>query len=178
MAWNGKAAASESISTLLATHERSAWSGLQVAVPVWLLLAGGIALGWPGLLAGDARLIAVIAYAVALPLSHALLQTAPSKVLVHGLPVLDMDADDHGEAVEDTPPLAPAAASETERQRRCRGTDPQMRTPLRAAVGSSAPCNCWTPVRMRAPRRRPRTVIAVPCRCWRRCCRTCACCAG
>ena len=31
-------------------HERSAWSGLQVAVPVLLLLGGGIALGWPGLL--------------------------------------------------------------------------------------------------------------------------------
>ena len=57
----------------------------------WLLLAGGIALGWPGLLAGDARLVAAIVYAVALPLSHALLQTAPSRVLVHGLPVLDMD---------------------------------------------------------------------------------------
>src|SRR4051812_46520212 len=61
----------------LDTHQRGAWSGLQVAVPVWLMLAGGIALGWPSLLAGDARVVAVIVYAVALPLAHVLLQTAP-----------------------------------------------------------------------------------------------------
>ena len=98
----------------LATHQRNAWSGLQVAVPVWLLLAGGIMLGWPGLLTGDARLIAVIVYALALPLSHALLQTAPSRVVAHGLPVLDMDDDaDAGEdAFEDVRPLMPVAARE------------------------------------------------------------------
>ncbi len=99
----------------LGTHQRSAWSGLQVAVPVWLLLAGGIALGWPGLLAGDARLIALIVYAVALPLAHALLQTAPSRVLVHGLPVLEMGtADDDEVEVEDDDlpqPLNAAATS-------------------------------------------------------------------
>ncbi len=96
----------------LDTHQRSAWSGLQVAVPVWLLLAGGIALGWPGLLAGDARLIAVIAYAVALPLSHALLQAAPSRMLVHGLPVLEMAADDDDEAGEEPHAHASVATSQ------------------------------------------------------------------
>ncbi len=96
----------------LKTHQRSAWSGLQVAVPVWLLLAGGIALGWPGLLTGDARLIAVIVYAVALPLSHALLQTTPTQMLVHGLPVLDMQAEEDEGSCEDAQPLAPVAASE------------------------------------------------------------------
>lgn len=85
----------------LGTHQRGAWSGLQVAVPMWVLLTGGVALGWPGLLAGDARLIAVIVYAAAMPLAHALLQTAPSRMLVHGLPVLDMGADDDEQASED-----------------------------------------------------------------------------
>ena len=113
--WHGLERQGGSIGKHLAaigTHQRSAWSGLQVAVPVWLLLAGGIALGWPGLLAGDARLIAVIAYAVALPLSHVLLQAAPSRVLAHGLPVLDMGEETAEDAGEDTLPLAPAAASE------------------------------------------------------------------
>ncbi|MEO6155467.1 MAG: hypothetical protein ABIP16_07045, partial [Thermomonas sp.] len=98
--WHGLERQGGSIGTQisgLASHERGAWSGLQVAAPVWLLLAGGIALGWPGLLAGDARLIAVIVYAAALPLAHALLQTAPSRALVHGLPVLDMSTDDDEE---------------------------------------------------------------------------------
>ena len=94
------------------TQQRGAWSGLQVALPVWLLLAGGVALGWPGLLAGDARLIAVVAYAVAMPLSHLLLQTAPSRVIAHGLPVLDMGEDTNEEDDADTLPLAPAAAME------------------------------------------------------------------
>ncbi|MDQ3039492.1 MAG: ankyrin repeat domain-containing protein, partial [Pseudomonadota bacterium] len=97
----------------LGTHQRSAWSGLQVAVPVWLLLAGGIALGWPGLLSGDARLIAVIAYAVALPLSHALLQTAPSRVLVQGLPVLDMDVEGEVEEDDIEAPIAPLSVMES-----------------------------------------------------------------
>ncbi|MGV8923828.1 MAG: ankyrin repeat domain-containing protein [Thermomonas sp.] len=97
----------------IGTHQRSAWSGLQVAAPVWVLLAGGIALGWPGLLAGDARLVAVIVYAVALPLSHALLQTAPARALVHGLPVLEMSEEADEEDGEESLPLAPAAMSET-----------------------------------------------------------------
>jgi len=97
----------------LETHQRGAWSGLQVAVPVWLMLAGGIALGWPSLLAGDARLVAVIVYAAALPLAHALLQTAPARMLAHGLPVLDMADDKDGEAdAEDLTPVALIAAND------------------------------------------------------------------
>lgn len=98
---------------LLETHQRGAWSGLQVAVPVWVLLAGGIALGWPGLLAGDARLIAVIVYAAALLLAHALLQTAPSRMLAHGLPVLEMTADDEQVEHDDPPPVKVAAVTDT-----------------------------------------------------------------
>ena len=75
-------------------YQRGAWSGLQVAVPVLLLLAGGVLLGWPGLLDGQARVVATIAYAVLLPIGHALLQLAPTRALAHGLPVVDMpDAD-------------------------------------------------------------------------------------
>ena len=112
--WHGLERQGGSIGKQLATldaHQRNAWSGLQVAVPVWVLLAGGIALGWPGLLSGDARLIAVIVYAVALPLSHALLQTAPSRVVSHGLPVLDMDEDADEEENKDEQPLTLMAAN-------------------------------------------------------------------
>ncbi len=71
-------------------YQRGAWSGLQVAVPVLLLLAGGVLLAWPGLLDGQARVVATIAYAVLLPIGHALLQLAPTRALAHGLPVVDM----------------------------------------------------------------------------------------
>ncbi len=98
-------------------HERGAWSGLQVAVPALLLLGGGIALAWPGLLGGFARTVATIAYAALLPLAHALLQSAPERRLLHGLPVVEMDEVD---AVEDEAqadpalPVATAAAVDVE----------------------------------------------------------------
>ncbi len=96
----------------LDTHQRGAWSGLQVAVPVWLLLAAGVALGWPDLLAGHARTIAVIAYAVLLPLAHALLQTAPSRTLAHGLPVRDMHEDADAADAGDTQATDPVVVVE------------------------------------------------------------------
>ena len=98
-------------------HERGAWSGLQVAVPALLLLGGGIALAWPGLLVGYARSVATIAYAVLLPLAHALLQSAPERRLLHGLPVVEMDeveADTAADANEaDLVQAAPLAAAAT-----------------------------------------------------------------
>ena len=99
------------------SHERGAWSGLQVAVPALLLLGGGIALAWPGLLVGYARSVATIAYAVLLPLAHALLQSAPERRLLHGLPVVEMDeveADTAADANEaDLVQAAPLAAAAT-----------------------------------------------------------------
>ena len=67
---------------------RQAWRGLvQVAVPALLLLAVGVLLGWPGLLAGQARIVAAGAYALLVPVAHLFLQAAPKLALAHGLPV-------------------------------------------------------------------------------------------
>src|SRR5690606_16072863 len=93
-------------------EQRKAWRGLlQVAVPVFLLLAGGMLLAWPDLLEGNARLIAVAAYAGLLPIAHLSLQAVPVRALAHGLPVVEMEADEEaGEFVVDTDmPLALAA---------------------------------------------------------------------
>ena len=84
-------------------QDPASWRGLlRAALPVFLLLVGGLLLGWPGLLAGDLRLAASVAYALSLPLAHLALQTAAPGVALHGLPVVEMDAGDCDEA--ETPP--------------------------------------------------------------------------
>lgn len=84
-------------------QDPSSWRGLlRAALPVFLLLVGGLLLGWPGLLAGDLRLAASVAYALFLPLAHLALQTAAPGVALHGLPVVEMDAGGRDEA--ETPP--------------------------------------------------------------------------
>ena len=86
-------------------HDRQAWRGLlQVALPVFLLLVGGVLLAWPGLLAGTARIVATAIYAGLLPLAHLLLQASPALAVAHGLPVVEMDAveDDIDEFSVDT----------------------------------------------------------------------------
>lgn len=92
-------------------YQRGAWSGLQVAVPVLLLLAGGVLLGWPGLLEGQARVLATIAYAVLLPIGHALLQLAPTRALAHGLPVVEMQQADIADAAADLDEASPALSA-------------------------------------------------------------------
>ncbi len=99
-------------------QDPAAWRGLLLgAVPVFLLLAGGLLLGWPGLLAGASRLIAGIAYALLLPLAHFALQSAAPAVALHGLPVVEMDAgaDAAGlaeEAFGRAPAIAPLPAED------------------------------------------------------------------
>ena len=94
-------------------QQRQAWRGLlQVALPVLLVLAGGLLLAWPGLLAGQLRLVATAGYAVLAALAHLLLQASPTLALAHGLPVVEMEAadeDDAEEVVLGAIPLALAA---------------------------------------------------------------------
>ncbi|RZL97439.1 MAG: ankyrin repeat domain-containing protein, partial [Variovorax sp.] len=94
------------------TQGRAAWGGLlQVALPVFLLLAGGVALAWPGVLAGSARGAATLAWVALLPLAHLFLQAAPRRALAHGLPVVEMDEPEEDEdAAEDADASAPLLA--------------------------------------------------------------------
>ncbi|MCC7096980.1 MAG: ankyrin repeat domain-containing protein [Thermomonas sp.] len=77
-------------------QERAAWSGLlHVALPAFLLLAGGLLLAWPGLLEGPARAGGSAFYAVLVPLLHFALQSAPKAALpvepaLSGLPIVDL----------------------------------------------------------------------------------------
>ncbi|MEF9978653.1 MAG: ankyrin repeat domain-containing protein [Thermomonas sp.] len=84
-------------------QERQAWRGLlQVALPLFLLLAGGVLLAWPGLFAGQLRLVATAVYAALLPIAHLLLQASPTLALAHGLPVVEMEAaDEHEDEAEE-----------------------------------------------------------------------------
>lgn len=79
--------------------ERKAWRGLlQVALPLFLLLVGGLLLAWPGVLPGPWRLFANIGYLCGLPVAHGLLQAAvhwlapqPVVTALHGLPIVEME---------------------------------------------------------------------------------------
>lgn len=86
-------------------QDPAAWRGLLLAaLPVFLLLVGGLLLAWPGLLAGSARLAAGLGYAALLPLAHLALQAAAPRAALHGLPIMDMPAP--GDAA--VSPLPPA----------------------------------------------------------------------
>lgn len=100
-------------------QDPAAWRGLLLgALPVFLLLAGGLLLGWPDLLAGGARLGISFAYALALlPLAHLALQSAAPAIALHGLPVVEMDAVADPAALEEeafdsTPAIAPLPAAD------------------------------------------------------------------
>lgn len=76
-----------------AALEQTAWRGLlRVALPVALLLAGGLLLAWPGLLAGPARGLLLAAFLLLLVPLHLLVQAAAPAPTLHGLPVVEMDA--------------------------------------------------------------------------------------
>lgn len=95
----------------------AAWRGLLLAaLPVFLLLAGGLLLAWPGLLVGAARLAAGLGYAVLLPLAHLALQAAAPRAALHGLPIVEMPAPDDADDLP-LPLAAPAgvAAPDVER---------------------------------------------------------------
>jgi uncharacterized protein len=102
--WHGSEREGGRLATRFASQdaqERQAWRGLlQVALPVFVLLVGGVLLAWPGLLVGQVRLVATAAYAALLPISHLLLQAAPTRALAHGLPVVEMEAADEDDAIE------------------------------------------------------------------------------
>lgn len=69
-------------------QRRDAWSGLlQVAVPAFLLLVGGLLLAWPELLTGATRAGGSAFYAALAPLLHFALQSAPAVRLPEPLPV-------------------------------------------------------------------------------------------
>ena len=92
--------------------ERQSWRGLlQVALPIGSVLALGLALAWPGLLSGTARILAAAALALLVPLAHLLLQAAPRRSLTRRLPIVEMEA---APAVEnDARPPAPAVEPDT-----------------------------------------------------------------
>lgn len=91
--------------------DQQSWRGLlMAALPAFLLLAGGVLLAWPGLLAGGARIVACAVYALVLPLAHLVLQSASGQPALHGLPVVEMDASDSTDADDDALPAELATA--------------------------------------------------------------------
>ena len=90
--------------------ERPSWRGLlQVALPVFAVLALGIVLAWPGLLVGAARSALALGFALLVPLAHLLLQSTPRQALAHGLPVVEMDGADEDADADLADDIAAAA---------------------------------------------------------------------
>ncbi|MBJ7575722.1 ankyrin repeat domain-containing protein [Luteimonas sp. MC1828] len=79
-------------------RDGSSWAGLRVALAIAAILALGLALGWPGLVAGNARWLLVALAAVAWPALHWALQRAGAPDMV-ALDVVDMPGPD-GPAVD------------------------------------------------------------------------------
>lgn len=98
-------------------QERAAWSGLlQVALPAFMALAGGLLLAWPELLTGSARAGGSVFYALLVPLLHFALQSAPAAqaplgLPATGLPVVDLVLPDA--AVKTSGEAAPTADAAT-----------------------------------------------------------------
>ncbi|MCO5055485.1 ankyrin repeat domain-containing protein [Thermomonas sp.] len=94
-------------------QERAAWSGLlQVALPAFMALAGGLLLAWPELLTGSVRAGGSAFYALLVPMLHFALQSAPAAqaplgLPATGLPVVDLVLPEAAaDTVEDAAPTA------------------------------------------------------------------------
>lgn len=105
-------------------QERAAWSGLlQVALPAFMVLAGGLLLAWPELLTGSVRAGGSAFYALLVPMLHFALQSAPAAqaplgLPSSGLPVVDLvlpeaPTKEEATAVDASPSLDAANVSET-----------------------------------------------------------------
>ena len=111
-------------------QHRAAWRGLlQVALPAFLVLAGGLLLAWPELLTGNLRSGGFAVYAALVPLLHFALQSAPTETapMAMGLPVVDLPPPkastpqveipaasvEQAPVVEDAPALVEAATGTT-----------------------------------------------------------------
>jgi len=105
-------------------QERAAWSGLlQVALPVFMVLVGGLLLAWPEFLTGSVRAGGSAFYALLVPMLHFALQSAPAAqaplgLPATGLPVVDLvlpdaPAKEAAAAGDASPPLVAASSPET-----------------------------------------------------------------
>ncbi len=74
-------------------RDGSSWGGLRVALAIAAILALGLALGWPGLVAGNARWLLAALAAIAWPALHWALQRAAPPAAV-ALDVVDMPEPD------------------------------------------------------------------------------------
>lgn len=99
------------------TLQRDAWRGLlQVALPIFLVLTGGLLLAWPGLLSSSAQVPVGIAYIALLVVAHALLQSASPLEKRQGLPIVEMAEPASSQITREDAlealPLAPTSAAQ------------------------------------------------------------------